>query len=77
MTAHTDVGSVDLDAPAIPRRWLTAADVAERLNVTAATLTVWRRERKGPPWKKFVSRIRYLESEVETWEDEQGGSCDA
>jgi len=71
MTTHD---SVDLDTPPAPRRWLTAAEVAERLNVSTATLTVWRREHKGPPWKKLVSRIRYLESEVAAWEDGSDGS---
>lgn len=71
MTDLHSAEPVNLD---IPRRWLTASELAERLNVTTATLTVWRREHKGPPWKKLVSRIRYLESDVMAWEDEQAGS---
>lgn len=41
--------------------------LAERLGLSASTLTKWRLYGKGPAFKKFGSAVFYPESEVERW----------
>lgn len=54
---------------------LTAAQLAERIGYSPATLAAWRCEGKGPRFVKFgvsrQARVRYPVTEVEAWEAAQ------
>lgn len=54
-------------------RHLTAAQVAERIGFSIATLAAWRFKGVGPRFVKFgdkpQSRVRYPVDEVEAWEE--------
>ena len=47
--------------------WMTTQDVAELTKFSTSTLKVWRNERKGPPFYKIGSAIRYKEEDVRLW----------
>lgn len=49
----------------------TAEQLAERYNVTVATITDWRYKRRGPKWFKGGKRVYYRQSAVEAWEKER------
>lgn len=50
---------------------LTIDEVAERLRKPAATLRYWRHISFGPPSAKFGRDLRYRETDVQAWIDEQ------
>ena len=51
---------------------LSTEQVAERLGLSKNTLIDWRWKRTGPPWTKIGSKcVRYIESAVESWIDQQ------
>jgi excisionase family DNA binding protein len=51
--------------------YLTEADVAELLKVSAGTLRRWRREGTGPPWLRLGRGVRYLRRDVDRWAEDQ------
>jgi len=58
-------------------RFLTETEVAERTQISLATLRRWRLENRGPLYRKFGSLVRYAEDELANWENSQplgGGS---
>jgi len=46
---------------------LTECDVAERLNVSLASIRRWRLEQRGPQYIKLGSLVRYRQADVEIW----------
>lgn len=52
-------------------RFLTENEVAERTQISLATLRRWRLENKGPLYRKFGSLVRYAEDELVNWENAQ------
>lgn len=58
-------------------KFLTEIEVAERTQISLATLRRWRLENRGPLYRKFGSLVRYAEDELANWENQQpigGGS---
>jgi len=51
--------------------YLTTNQLADRLQVSPATLRYWRHKRTGPPGVKFGKVVRYSLAEVEAWLAEQ------
>jgi hypothetical protein len=49
---------------------LAPKQVAGLLNVTEETLMNWRKQRKGPPYYRRVSKIIYYQHEVDEWLDQ-------
>lgn len=58
-------------------RFLTESEVAERTQISLATLRRWRLENRGPKYRKFGSLVRYPEDELASWEQNQPGGGDA
>ena len=58
-------------------RFLTESEVAERTQISLATLRRWRLENRGPKYRKFGSLVRYPEDELASWEQNQPGRGDA
>ena len=58
-------------------RFLTESEVAERTQISLATLRRWRLENRGPKYRKFGSLVRYAEDELASWEQNQPGGGDA
>jgi excisionase family DNA binding protein len=54
-------------------RWLTRAEVAERLQVPLGTLADWAsgKEKKGPRYARFGKHARYKLADVIAWENDQ------
>lgn len=46
---------------------LTETDIAERLHVSLASVRRWRLERRGPPFIKVGSLVRYRLEDLEFW----------
>jgi excisionase family DNA binding protein len=57
-------------------RFLTEGEVAERTQISLATLRRWRLENRGPKYRKFGSLVRYPEEELARWEETQPGGGD-
>jgi predicted DNA-binding transcriptional regulator AlpA len=51
--------------------YLTLEQVAEHLQIPAATLRYWRHKGTGPRSAKFVGVVRYRASDVEAWVEAQ------
>lgn len=51
----------------VSEEYLTAAQLAELLQVPEKTVLVWRREGSGPPSGKFGRHIRFRRSDVDNW----------
>jgi predicted DNA-binding transcriptional regulator AlpA len=47
--------------------FLTSAELAKLLRVSAATVSRWRRERRGPPWLQVGRCVRYERAGVLAW----------
>lgn len=58
-------------------RFLTESEVAERTQISLATLRRWRLENRGPKYRKFGSLVRYAEDELVSWEQNQPGGGDS
>jgi predicted DNA-binding transcriptional regulator AlpA len=54
-------------------KFLTEGEVAERTQISLATLRRWRLENRGPKYRKFGSLVRYPEEELVRWEQSQPG----
>jgi hypothetical protein len=50
---------------------LTPKETAERLRMEEKTLANWRNKRKGPPFRKFGSKVLYPLDLLEQWERDQ------
>lgn len=50
------------------KRYLTASELAEYLNVPVETINYWRKRERGPRHTKFEGSIRYAVSEIEMYE---------
>jgi excisionase family DNA binding protein len=46
---------------------LNEEEVAKQLHISVASLRRWRLERRGPPFIKVGSLVRYKPEEVEAW----------
>ncbi|WP_228368197.1 DNA-binding protein [Klebsiella pneumoniae] len=51
-------------------KFLSAAQVVQRWEgaVTTGTLANWRTQKKGPPYQKMGSKVRYPIAQLEAWE---------
>lgn len=51
-------------------KYLSAAEVVQRWGgaVTTGTLANWRTQKKGPPYQKLGSKVRYPIAPLEAWE---------
>jgi excisionase family DNA binding protein len=52
-------------------RWLTRAEVAERLQLPVGTLADWASKGTGPRYARFGKHVRYRLSDVIAWENGQ------
>ena len=50
---------------------LTPQETADRLRMETKTLANWRNKRKGPPFRKFGSKVLYPLDLLEQWERDQ------
>lgn len=50
-----------------PREYLTAAQVADRLQVPVDTLRKWREVGKGPRYARIGRHVRYRLADVDAW----------
>jgi excisionase family DNA binding protein len=48
-------------------RLLTVEDLADYLNVPAATIYAWRHRRQGPPGFRVGRHLRFRWSDIERW----------
>ena len=46
---------------------LNEYQVAERLNLSVATVRRWRLFRQGPPYRKLNSAVRYSSADLTAW----------
>lgn len=51
------------------RRFLSAAEVSERLGVPEPTLRHWRSQRRGPQWVRIGKYVKYPSDLLEKWEN--------
>jgi predicted DNA-binding transcriptional regulator AlpA len=51
----------------MPDTYLLPTEAAAYLRVAVGTLTKWRWQHKGPPYRKIGSLIRYVQSELDDW----------
>ncbi len=54
--------------------WLNDKEIRARCDVSQATLYLWRKQGKGPPWFRIGGRILYDKTEFEKWLESQRGS---
>lgn len=52
-------------------RWLTRAEVAERLRLPVGTLADWASKSAGPPYARFGKHVRYRLADLMAWETAQ------
>lgn len=54
----------------VQSKFLSAAEVSQRWEgaVSTGTLANWRAQKKGPPYQKFGSKVRYPIIQLEAWE---------
>ena len=52
-------------------RHLTPGELAERLRIPVGTLKRWRTTGTGPRFLRVGRHVRYRETDVETWEQDQ------
>ena len=56
----------------MPDIYLLPIEAAAYLRVAVKTLTKWRGQGKGPPYRKVAgTRIRYVQSELDDWMEAQ------
>ncbi|MEU3273549.1 helix-turn-helix domain-containing protein [Saccharomonospora sp. NPDC006951] len=53
---------------------LTIDDLADYLSIPKNTLYQWRTKGYGPPGKRVGKYVRYRESDVDTWVEQQGAA---
>lgn len=50
------------------REYLAPKEAAAIIGVTVSTLCIWRKQKRGPNWRRTeTSRIYYPRSELEEW----------
>lgn len=54
-------------APALPKRFLTEAEVAQVTGLSTKTLRSWRSRRKGPPFTHLHGAVRYPVDLLDAW----------
>jgi hypothetical protein len=47
--------------------FLTEVEVSQGTKISLATLRRWRLERRGPPFRKFGSLVRYGDDDLDEW----------
>jgi predicted DNA-binding transcriptional regulator AlpA len=47
--------------------FLTEFDVAERLQISVASIRRWRLEKRGPTFVKMGALVRYRQEDLESW----------
>lgn len=52
--------------------FITTKDAAKALGFSVGTLKVWRSKRKGPPFYRIGTSVRYRESELHHWFQRHG-----
>ena len=52
-------------------QWLTTAEAAQVLRLSASTLHRWRGQRKGPKCVRFGSKAYYRPADIDAWIEEQ------
>ena len=57
--------------PERPERLLTSEEVADWLRIKERTLRLWRDSGKGPRAQRVGAMIRYRQSDVQRWLDDQ------
>lgn len=55
-----------------PTAFLTERAVSDLTGLSVSTFRRWRLLKKGPPYKKFGSAVRYPHAELMSWLDDQG-----
>jgi len=55
---------------------LTETEVSKQLHVSLACMRRWRLERRGPPFVKIGSLVRYRPQDVDAWVDAQPAGGD-
>lgn len=55
---------------------MTTDELARYLNVSSQTIRTWRMKNQGPRWVTAGRAIRYLESDVTDWLNENKGRSD-
>lgn len=58
-----------LTYPDVAQVHMTEAELAERLQLSPATLTTWRSRGRGPRYMKPGGAVRYRLEDVLTWEE--------
>jgi hypothetical protein len=61
------LNEVPTSEPAILNDYLTAAECAAELNVSAMTLSRWRMAKSGPPVTKIGRKVFYKRPSVRSW----------
>lgn len=56
-------------------RYITTAELAERVRTPVETCRYWRHVGKGPASVKFGRKVLYAMDDVEAWEREARGSA--
>ena len=59
----------------LTERWLFLEEVREMYGFSESSLRYWRKNRTGPTAYRVGRRLRYPQSEVESWMHEQA-ACD-
>jgi predicted DNA-binding transcriptional regulator AlpA len=62
-------GSKPSFRPGSSIEFLNENQVAQRLNVSIATVRRWRMRSMGPPFKKIGASVRYATDELKSWVD--------
>ena len=68
--AHTEAPQEGFSMSAVPpfnTRYLTELEIADHLGVSVSCLRRWRTERRGPPFTKISTLVRYPLNELEAW----------
>jgi len=51
--------------------YLTAREVAEFTGISVQSLANWRTARRGPPWTKIETAVRYSKNALRRWLEER------
>jgi len=71
MPTDTFPATASSTPPPAPIRMLKEHEAARLLSVSAETLGAWRQARRGPPYTRLGSAIRYPEAALLRWVDLQ------
>jgi predicted DNA-binding transcriptional regulator AlpA len=48
-------------------QYLTPKEVAEFMGISVQSLANWRTARRGPPWTKIETAVRYSKNALQRW----------